>query len=89
MHVLLLVVRFVFLHELKFESLSLNLKNLFLREYLKYLLHLLRQDITPSPVYPALHVHINEPSVFIHVANVSRQLSCPSTHSLLSVEKEL
>jgi hypothetical protein len=40
--------------------------------------------VTPSPVYPGLHVHLNEPTVFVQVAWAS-QLSVPFEHSFTSL----
>jgi hypothetical protein len=42
-------------------------------------------QVTPSPVYPALHAHVNEPGVFVHVALTS-QLSDAVAHSSISVQ---
>ncbi len=41
--------------------------------------------VTPSPVYPALHAHENEPGWFAQSAFASQLLSASSAHSLLSV----
>jgi hypothetical protein len=38
---------------------------------------------TPSPAYPALHVHAKEPIVSLQVA-LSSQLSVPLAHSSMS-----
>jgi hypothetical protein len=38
--------------------------------------------VTPDPVYPRLHVHVNEPVELAHAACVP-QLCTPSMHSLL------
>ena len=42
--------------------------------------------LTPSPLYPVLQVHVNEPSVLLHDALVSQ--SCvPAAHSSMSVSQ--
>ena len=38
--------------------------------------------VTPDPVYPRLHVHVNEPVESAHAA-CAPQLCTPSVHSLL------
>ena len=43
--------------------------------------------VTPSPLNPSLHTHIKPPSVFMHIAFVSWQLSVPSVHSSISVKR--
>jgi len=40
-------------------------------------------QVTPSPVYPSLHLQWNDPSVFVHSAFVA-QLSVCSVHSFIS-----
>ena len=42
------------------------------------------QYVFPSPVYPSLQEHLNEPSVFEHDARLWRQSSDPCTHSSTS-----
>ena len=42
------------------------------------------QHVFPSPVYPSLQEHLNEPSVFEHDARLWRQSSDPCTHSSTS-----
>jgi hypothetical protein len=39
--------------------------------------------VSPSPAYPLLHAHVNEPRVLLHVA-VDAQLSVPAEHSSTS-----
>ena len=43
-------------------------------------------QFVPSPVYPALHVHVKLPSVSVHAALLS-QLAVPSVHSSMSDTK--
>ena len=41
--------------------------------------------VVPSPVYPAVHVHVKLPAgVFVHLASVSSQLSVFIAHSSMS-----
>ena len=48
----------------------------------------LLKQMTPSPVYPGLHVHSKLPTVLSHTAFIS-QLSVSRSHSSMSkVEKE-
>ena len=42
------------------------------------------QYVFPSPVYPSLQEHLNEPSVFEHNARLCRQSCDPCTHSSTS-----
>ena len=42
------------------------------------------QYVFPSPVYPSLQEHLNEPSVFEHDARLWKQSSDPCTHSSTS-----
>ena len=39
--------------------------------------------VIPSPKYPVLHLHVNEPSVFVQAAFAS-QLSVADSHSSIS-----
>ena len=39
----------------------------------------------PSPVWPALQAHKNDPGVFVHVASAWQKLS--NTHSLISTNR--
>ena len=43
--------------------------------------------VTPSPEYPVLQAHVNEPTVFVHSARVSWQLSDLAVHSFTSEYK--
>ena len=44
---------------------------------------------TPSPLYPLLQAQVKLPSVSVHVAMVSAQLSVPSVHSSISEMREM
>ena len=43
-------------------------------------------DIVPSPVKPRVHVQVNAPMVFVHVARSGTQLSVCAAHSSTSTQ---
>ena len=43
--------------------------------------------VVPTPVYPSLHVHVNDPTVFAHAALSSQLLSAGCAHSSTSKDK--
>ena len=45
-------------------------------------------QVTPSPVYPGGHVHVNEPAESVQYA-ASKQLCVPAVHSLICVHAVL
>ena len=49
---------------------------------------MLPAQLTPSPVYPALQVHVKEPLVFVHSAS-SWQLCSPVSHSSTNQQVEV
>ena len=42
--------------------------------------------VTPFPVYPSLHMQVKLPTVFMHIAFVSSQLSVITVHSSISTK---